>query len=285
MVKKSHETTDAQPEASLEGNALFQSLVDNVPGLIYQFYLRPNGEMGFQYMSEGARDLYEEEIPVMVSNPTVVFSKVHPDDAPGLQSAIQASAATLTRFKWEGRFLFAGGRIKWIQAASTPRALPDGKILWEGLMMDVSEKRVAQELVELQKMQLISSAKLAALGEMAGCIAHEINNPLAIIHGKVDQIRDLIAQETISPEDIRENIDRIELTVDRIWKIIRSLKVISKESDVDERFEEVAVNTIVEECLELCKGRFVSHGVEFNLSLAPPVQPSNVNPPAWGKWF
>ncbi len=123
-----------------------------------------------------------------------------------------------------------------------------------------SKKTVADQ----QKM-IISTSKMLALGEMAGGIAHEINNPLAIIHGKSNQLKRLLAKETIDLPECLAQLTKIEVTTERIAKIIRGLRAFSRNSDADP-MENFSILRIFEDTLELCKDRFKNRGTELKVN-------------------
>lgn len=79
--------------------------------------------------------------------------------------------------------------------------------------------------------KLSQTAKLTALGEMAGNIGHEINNPLAIIKVSTDSLKRNIAKEQINKERLLDSVDSIDTTIKRISKIINSLQMISRQED------------------------------------------------------
>lgn len=116
--------------------------------------------------------------------------------------------------------------------------------------------------------QLVQSAKMSSLGEMAGGIAHEINNPLAIIHGKAEQLKLRLKKGTVEPGELpdwEKQLSKIETTADRIAKIIHGLRSFSRSADADP-MKEVKVSQILEDTLELCKERFRSHGIALKVS-------------------
>lgn len=99
---------------------------------------------------------------------------------------------------------------------------------------DVSELKKAQDVIEHQKIQTLAHSKLTALGEMAAGIAHEINNPLTIILGRVDAIKRQLDNNSLTTQDISLGISKIEATTIRISKIVKSMKSLSRENLGDE---------------------------------------------------
>jgi C4-dicarboxylate-specific signal transduction histidine kinase len=118
--------------------------------------------------------------------------------------------------------------------------------------------------------QLVTSARLSALGMMAGNIAHEINNPVGIIHALASNLIDMVEQdEAAPPEVVARSGRRIRQTAERISGIVKSLLQISREGSSD-RFRTTRIGKILDETLEICRERFRSNGVELILPLGAP---------------
>lgn len=121
-----------------------------------------------------------------------------------------------------------------------------------------------------QELKLIHSSKLASLGEMSGQIAHEINNPLAVISGRVQHLRLKAEQGILSPDYAIDVAQKIEQTVDRISKIIRALKVISRQ-DKGETMDRVDLSRLIEDVCEVVLERLRSSGIELRLNVSKHV--------------
>lgn len=130
------------------------------------------------------------------------------------------------------------------------------------LTADVLKK---QELESAQATS-IASARMALLGEMASGIAHEINNPLAIINSIVFQMQKLIERnELVSFPD---KLAKIQKTVMRITKIISGLRTFARDGQHDP-FEEVLLKDIIDDTLELAKERLKNLDIELKLAEVP----------------
>mgnify|MGYP000662119166 CR=1 FL=1 len=120
--------------------------------------------------------------------------------------------------------------------------------------------------IHRQQKSLIYSSKMAALGEMAGGVAHEINNPLAMISGRSQILRSMTEGKDISEQELLRGLDKIDVTVTRIVKVIKGLREFSRDADADE-FLCNNVHQIVQDTLELCRVRFRNEGIA--LTIAP----------------
>ncbi|TVQ19679.1 MAG: PAS domain S-box protein [Leptolyngbya sp. DLM2.Bin15] len=125
-----------------------QRIAANAPGAIYQYVLRGDGSHEFIYMSDRAQDIFELDMNTIQQDANTVFSMTHPDDMPSLQQSIAKSATTLNSWVWEGRFITPSGHLKWLQGIAQPERQPNGDILWDGLILDVSDRKRAEELLQ-----------------------------------------------------------------------------------------------------------------------------------------
>lgn len=118
------------------------------------------------------------------------------------------------------------------------------------------------------KTQLVHSSKMASLGEMASGMAHEINNPLTIITGKIKVITSMLSDLKESRPEIFTEIERVDFTVDRISKIVKGLKSFSR-SAIKDPFELVALKDIMTETLALCAEKFKAEGINLKIADIP----------------
>lgn len=127
------------------------------------------------------------------------------------------------------------------------------------------------EQSERQKKELIISNRLAALGEMSGGVAHEINTPLNIISTSAAIIQFEMEKPVVSKNIILERVDSIEKTVQRISKITKALVDFSRFDKKGYRFidkKSVAINNTINTVINLCEEKFRSSGIDLKKHLA-----------------
>ncbi len=122
------------------------------------------------------------------------------------------------------------------------------------------------EELELERTKSIHAAKLASLGEMAGGIAHEINNPLAIISASMSLLKRLRELDKLEEKNFTEIYSTIDRTLKRISKIIAGLRVVSRDTGEFSR-SHVKVGTIFDDVLGLCSEKFKNHGVALQIEI------------------
>ncbi|KAF3886376.1 MULTISPECIES: trifunctional serine/threonine-protein kinase/ATP-binding protein/sensor histidine kinase [Nostocales] len=245
-----------QLEQSLEqlnaSQSRFHNLVDNVPGVVYQSRLTPDGDMALTYISADCYDLYEITPEEALSDLRRLMGLVHPEDTFSYQRSLLESIKTLTPWHWEGRIITPSGAVKWICGEARLEQQLDGCLVWDGLILEISDrKRVEAErqqksleleiaLQELQhaQLQIVQNEKMSALGSLVAGVAHEINNPVGFIAGNLqpalDYIEDtfglidLYQQEYPNPSTVIQNkIAAIEFEYIRedLPKLIGSMKL------------------------------------------------------------
>lgn len=112
--------------------------------------------------------------------------------------------------------------------------------------------------------QLDHTSKMAALGEMLGSIAHEINNPLAVITARTQHLKTLLKINQLSDVKLIESIDRIESTAMKIAKIVHNIKNYSRDSDLDNP-EYVTVKKIIDDALEFCIEKMKMNNISIDV--------------------
>ena len=135
--------------------------------------------------------------------------------------------------------------------------------------IDVTEKNKLQQELEKERAQLIAASKMSVLGEMAGGIAHEINNPLAVIQGNANLISVFAERGPVPQDKAKHFAATIEKTVERIARIVRGLKSYARDSSQDP-FVETNVSKLIGEILDLCSERMKNHKIKFTIEPIPP---------------
>ncbi len=132
------------PDFQQEALPLLEKIAANLPGMIFQFLQRLDGSQFVLYASSGCRDLCELEPEVVQGDFQVLYKLIHPQDAKAFEESVRYSASTLTPWQWEGRIITPSGKLKWIQGASRPERQAKGDILWDGLVMDITDRKQAE---------------------------------------------------------------------------------------------------------------------------------------------
>lgn len=205
-------------------------------------------------------------IPKQVPMPYSAWVRtVHPDDLAAAEASLRRVIEQQTREYCEFRITRPDGSLRYIASAQGAVLDESGQVVrLVGIGIDITDRKRMEE-------ELAASARLSALGMMAGGVAHEVNNPLAIIRACAGDLLDILHEDGhVSAEEVSRSAERIQQTADRIAKIVKILRHLAREGSQDE-FLPASVSRIVEETLELCQERFQARSVALFLPHIDPV--------------
>ncbi|MBI5831903.1 MAG: PAS domain S-box protein [Armatimonadetes bacterium] len=141
--------SDMQARARAEAENLrtkerYEELVRRIPVGVYVYRVAASGEHELDYVSPQLARMSGVDIDQMQGDASLAFGMIHPEDLPGFVHHTLECAAALTPFRWAGRAI-AHGQTRYIRVESDPTVLPDGDSIWSGIVIDVTEQRVATE--------------------------------------------------------------------------------------------------------------------------------------------
>ncbi len=131
-----------------------------------------------------------------------------------------------------------------------------------GTFQDITELVLAEERLKHERAKALQSAKMASLGEMSAGIAHEINNPLAIISGMLWILPKLVND----PVQFEKKISAINRATERISKIVGGLKKFSRSYEKSDK-KPCSLAEIVKESLNLVGTKSARHSTPLEIDL------------------
>lgn len=156
------ERQEAEQELT-QSERKFQKLAANLPGMIYQCLLRPDNSVSFPYVSPACQEMFELEAEAVQQNSDLLIDLVHPDDRQNYDESVAISAQNMQPWHWEGRLVLPSAKIKWFQVISRPEAKENGDILWDGISIDITDRKQA-ELALQESQQFIQKIADATPG-------------------------------------------------------------------------------------------------------------------------
>ncbi len=151
-------------ETSLrEERARYEDLVNTQPAGIYRILFTPGApaegaewepSLGGRYQVEFVSDRFCDILGVtreaFTADHTLLHRRLHPEDLEGFLELRAKVVGDLQRLRWEGRLSGPPDPPRWVRLESSPRMLEDGRTLWTGILVDITEQRAARELLDRQ---------------------------------------------------------------------------------------------------------------------------------------
>ena len=165
--------TERKRAQRLQEEALdrLRKIASRLPGVVYQFRMRPDGSSCMPYASEGLFLLFGVRPEEVTHDASPTFARIHPDDLDGLVAKIKHSAAELVPFKCEVRLLKEDGTVRWLSANALPEREADGSTLWHGFTGDVTATHAAAVELQEAKLRLEEAQALARIGSWSYDVA------------------------------------------------------------------------------------------------------------------
>ncbi len=194
----------------------FRALATNVPGMLFQMQVTPEGMPQFLYVSEASQMLLGMSADTLLSNENPLAGLIVPDDREDFFSALAMSTERHATLNWEGRVLPPGADIKWINLRCSPRELENGAHIWEGVMWNITQSKLAEAELRASSAQLadLSNHLQRAKEEERDRIARDIHDVLGGTLVGIKISASLLAgkMEPASPQ--LERLRQIEVMLD-----------------------------------------------------------------------
>lgn len=115
------------------------------PGVVFQLRLAADGTASLPYLSPGTKRLLGFAPERIARDPQMLLALVPDEDRFRYYRELVRSSRSLQNFEWTGRFRLGDDDERWIKVSARPSRSDDGSMLWDGLIMDVTEVRAAQQ--------------------------------------------------------------------------------------------------------------------------------------------
>ncbi len=218
MVEDITERKNAE-EALFKSRDLLIKLTDQVPGVVYQYRLYPDGSSCFPFASIGMQNIYEVSPQEVQFDATPVFGRIHPDDYDLVATAIADSAKTQKLFHCEFRVILPKQGLRWRLSDAKPELLEDGSTLWYGIISDITDRKLAEiELKEkeVQFSNLANSGKALIWTSGPDKLANYFNEPWLQFTGrKLEQELGNGWTNGVHPDDLEDRLQTYTSAFDK----------------------------------------------------------------------
>jgi signal transduction histidine kinase len=208
-------------------------------------------------LSRGSRECYRILDLDLDVNPVpfeAFRDRVHPDDLPALEQALAEAVKTQSPFSQEYRVVHKDGTTLHVVAVGQFDFGPSGDLELEGIITDITGRKDAEQALTDARGELARAARLASLGELAGSIIHEVNQPLTGIITSAEACQRWLARDPAEPVEARKSATRVIEQGRRATNVVTGLRSLVRDAQL--HLADVEINEAVEEVLLLSKREF-----------------------------
>ena len=251
--------SNAAPGAAT-GNDRFASLASMIPGVVYQRIVKPDGDIRYTYMSEGAREMFGVAPDDVMEDPEALFKTYSEDYKSNFRQRLIAASKTLTTWDVEASVVAPDGQTRYTHAIAKPERLRDGSVLWTGLVLDATRIKNAEEKLKAanRSVEAANQAKSMFLANMS----HEIRTPMNGVLGMAD----LLLKTDLSGRQQRL-LSTLKHSAQTLLAIINDVLDISRieAGRFDLENENFDLHRCLEDAIDLCASAAYKKGLEISL--------------------
>jgi C4-dicarboxylate-specific signal transduction histidine kinase len=205
------------------------------------------------------------------TKPTVelVLQRLHPEDAAPRQQTIERASQEGKDFDLEHRLLMPDGAVKHIHVVAHAERDESGDLELVGAVMDVTERKCAEEALHEAQANLARVSRVTTMGELTASLAHEVNQPIAAAVTNANTCLRWLTRDQPDVEEARAAAMRIVKDGTRAAEIIKRIRLLFKKGNSER--ELVDVNEVIREMTVLLRSEAARYVVSIRTELAADV--------------
>ncbi len=215
-----------------EKETQLRNIANNIDGMVHRYQRFPDGHDEFIYVSEGVRDLHEVTPKEVLDDPGILWSQIIDEHIDEVRKSVNASAETLNKWNKKWMIQTPDGKQKWIHGRGTPKKTEEGSIIWDTILLDITEQELAKN-----KQQELYRIIEESLNEVyifeTDSLEFVYSNSLAREHTGYSegQLQKMTPLDLIDDIEIRKDFDKYLIPLDRNDKEMVTFSTIHKRSD------------------------------------------------------
>jgi PAS domain S-box-containing protein len=228
------------------------------------------------WMSDGARTLFQFDSETRLDHATVQ-ERVHPEDRALRDSAVKGAIETRGEYEIEYRVLLPDGTLRWIGGRGRCVAGENGKgTRLIGVSIDITPRKRAEAEALQHREELGHLSRVAAMGELAASIAHELNQPLSGITSNASAGQRFIDRGDVDLRELRDLLGDIMADGRRAGDVIRGIQSMVKKG-VPKR-QRVNLNNLVINVARMVNPNAMLQSCEVKTLLEPNLSAIEADP-------
>jgi PAS domain S-box-containing protein len=249
-----------------EAEVRLQSLADNLPGVVFQYLIYPDGTDNLKYVTKGAKEVWGFSTEQVLQNLQVVWDGIEAGgEIENLKKRIADSVRARTKLTAQWKYIMPNGEIRTHFGCASPSYLADGTVLFNAVILDVTKEAANEALLEQYTYELERSNE--ELEQFAFVASHDLQEPLRMITSFMD-----LLQRKYGDQIDEKGHQYIHFATDgakRMKQIILDLLDYSRASKSIEGKEEVDLNEILSEFKQLRRKIISEKSASINSNKLP----------------
>lgn len=261
---------EIRTEQLRQAEVKYRMLVEQLPAVTYIAAANAAGQM--HYVSPQIEPLLGFSPAEWLSRPELWAEQLHSADRQRALAEYAHSVANRTGFSTEYRLLRRDGREVWVRSEGTVILDEAGRPQWvQGIMIDVTERKRAEEELQRQREALLRAEKVTTMSQILAGVAHELNNPLAVITSYTELLREMTLGGPLG-----DRVEKLYRSVQRCARIVKNFFALARQHPTER--QKVQINDIIRETLELLTYSLRVDDVEVRMDLEEQLPPLWADP-------
>jgi len=256
-------------DALFETHQKYKKTVSSISDYLWSASIQ-NGKWKQEFITPVAKKITGYSLSDFLADPMLLLRMVHPDDKAIVMEKFKAMMKG-SAVVYEHRITRKNGGLRWIRDSAMPTVDSSGAVVRvDGIVSDITERKQAEIDAEELRERLLQSEKLAFLGTMAAGVAHEINNPLSVITGMLQEL----VSKTQPDDRMYMKYLRLRKVADRIGRIVDGLLHFSHQNSV--HFVPTDLHLVIDESLSMVREKNAFENIELVKKYADDIPKINV---------
>ncbi len=202
------------------------------------------------------------------TKPTVelILQRVHPEDAALVKQTIESAAQGGEDFDHEYRLVMPDGSVKYVHIVAHALGDQSGIIEFVGAVMDVTERKRAEEALRQAQADLAHVSRVTTMGELTASLAHEVNQPIAAAATDANTCLRWLARDEPDVAEARAAAARVVKDATRAAEIITRIRLLFEKSPGERQL--VDINEVIPKIMVLLYGEAARYEISVRAELA-----------------
>jgi PAS domain S-box-containing protein len=235
-------------ELILKSKQQYENLVSNIPVGVYILLTNAEGTFTLEYVSPRMAEMLDLSIEYLMSSGDAIFKAIHPDDLDSFVRLNQEGIQQKKPFDWKGRTIIKGN-VRWLHFRSLPQELENGDTYWHGLIVDITERMMAEAEIKYQNSELVKLD--AEKDKFFSIIAHDLRSPFNSFLGLTQIMAEDLPSLTMAK--IQEIAVKMSNSATNLYRLLENLLEWSqiKNGAFSFKPEVIQLSLVVDGCIDM----------------------------------